>query len=363
MTSMTLPEQAESFRKVLANARARAATPHFEWYPYDSLGNFVHLERLLAGTGVDLARSVHGRQVLDLGCADGDFAFFLEHLGASVIAVDHPRSNHNNLAGITALKAALDSRVDVRRMDLDATWDLSDHQFEIATALGLLYHLKNPFAFLESLAKCARTCFLSTRVMRQLPGSNQSYKSVPIAYLLSATELNADNSNFWIFTDASLRRLFTRTHWRVLSMISVGGEKRSDPDTLENDERVFCYLQSTWGEIGVTMGHGWHTPEDAGWRWTERTFAVTASTAGLLTAEIYIPEALIEAASPITLTITANGHALEPARYTSPGLYTVTRSVTKPGEIVFESSHALPPDDVDLRERSIIVQSIRIHPV
>ena len=86
---------------------------------------------------------------------------------------------------------------------------------------------------------------------------------MPVAYLLDADELNADNSNFWIFTETALRRLLQRAHWRVLAWHNAGNLKASDPNTLENDERAFCLIESTWGEIGVTLVDGWHQPEDA----------------------------------------------------------------------------------------------------
>jgi len=182
----------EDFRSVLADARKRAEPVYFDWYPYDSLGNMVHLEQLLENTGFDLAGQVQGQRILDLGCADGDFAFFLESMGARVVAVDHPRSNHNNLAGIRALKQQLGSAIEIRTHDLDTGVEIGEDRFDLTIALGLFYHLKNPILFLETLAKRTRRCLLSTRVMRRLPGMTADMSAIPVAWFLTADELNGE---------------------------------------------------------------------------------------------------------------------------------------------------------------------------
>jgi hypothetical protein len=44
-----------------------------------------------------------GGPVLDLGCADGALAFFLESMSLRVHALDHPTSNYNRMQGVRAL--------------------------------------------------------------------------------------------------------------------------------------------------------------------------------------------------------------------------------------------------------------------
>lgn len=361
-----LIDAAEEFRGRLVAAREAVGPVWFAWYPYDSLGNAVHLTRLLEGTAFDLMSAVQGKTVLDLGCADGDFAFFLESLGASVVAVDHPRGNHNNLAGITTLREHLESSVRIVRMDLDAGLSLGPERFELAIALGLLYHLKNPIQFLETLSKSARYCILSTRVMRRLPGRSFDVAPLPVAYLLGPDELNCDNSNFWIFTPSGLKRLLERSHWKLLASISVGDIEGSRPDTLNKDERAFCLLESTWGDIGIEMQTGFHEPEDTGWRWVAQRFTVLATDArdaGLLSASLYVPDALIAAFGPVTLEVSVNGTPLDPECFETPGLWRYLRHLPSPSSSLrfeFSVSHAFAPDDSDPRERSLIVESIAL---
>jgi hypothetical protein len=202
--------------------------------------------------------------------------------------------------------------------------------------------------------------------MRRAPGVDNSISGVPLAYLLGADELNADKSNFWIFTEAALRRMVERAHWRVLAWTSVGDTAASLPHTMEHDERAFCLLESTWGNLGLELGAGWHEPEDTGWRWTAKEFTVRASNASEvtgLTAALYVPDALIAAYGPVTLNFEVNGEAGEPETFLTPGLFQYERMFATTGpevEIRFRTSHAFAPDDQDRRERSLIFESIEL---
>ena len=70
------------------------------------------------------------------------------------------------------------------------------------------------------------------------------FDQVPVAYLVHPTECNNDPSNYWIFSDAGLRRILSRTGWEVLEYARVGQTVDSDPATAAGDERVFCLARS-----------------------------------------------------------------------------------------------------------------------
>jgi hypothetical protein len=290
----------------------------------------------------------------------------MESLGARVIAVDHPRGNHNNLAGVRTLIQQLNSTVQVRTHDLDTGVEIGPERFELTIALGLFYHLKNPILFLESLAKRTRFCILSTRVMRYVTGVPTDLSKTAVAYFLTADELNGDNSNFWIFTRESLSRLIERSHWRILAYTTVGDTEASLPVTLEHDERAFVLMESTWGEVGLDPGEGWHEPEDSGWRWTARRFTASASNAmnaGGIEASLFVPDILLERFGEVTLQITINGEPAVPERLKRPGLVRIARSIRRQAaalEVVFEVSAALPPEPSDPRERSVVVEYLKL---
>jgi tRNA (mo5U34)-methyltransferase len=331
----------------------------FAWYPYHSLANFDHLERLLCGENRRLLRLIGDDPVLDVGAGDGDVAFFLESLGCRVHAVDHPIPNHNGMAGIRALKEALGSSVEIHAVDLDSQFALPEQQYGLVFFLGLLYHLKNPFYVLESLSKAARYCLLSTRVMRVLPPAGVSVQESPVAYLLDQTELNSDDTNFWIFSHQGLRRLLKRTNWEVLEFLLRGESEGSDP--VSRDERAFCLLRSCYALKHCELLRGWHAPEGNGWRWTERTFSVAVPNAAGFSLRVFVPEILLSRSGALTISAQAGQERLPPEIYRASGEHTYARRLPKSGLIEFSVDPVLPPDDLDNRERGIIVSGLELN--
>src|SRR5207302_220949 len=76
--------------------------------------------------------------------------------------------------------------------------------YGLALFFGVLYHLKNPYYVLETLATRARYCLLSTRIARQTPRGT-SMKDEPLAYLLEPCESTYDATNFRTFSETALR--------------------------------------------------------------------------------------------------------------------------------------------------------------
>jgi len=221
-----------------------AHRPKSFWYPYPTLWNVGLLERLSADAGLSLlqiCRGEHGK-VADIGAADGDLAFFMENQGLSVDVIDNEATNFNRFQGVRILKDALTSSVTLRSVDLDAQIDLPSKKYDVIFLLGTLYHLKNPFFVLEKLAQKTRYCFASTRIARQTPDGHL-LSPYPVAYLLGPQECNDDHTNYWIFTDEGLKRLFDRTGWSVLSQINIGDTTNSTPTDPDRDERAYVLLR------------------------------------------------------------------------------------------------------------------------
>lgn len=361
----TIAERARDFRQTLRTAKQRVGTADLDWYPYDTLATLDHLDRLLTGRDRFLLTPGNGR-VLDLGCGDGDLAFFLETLGWDVVAVDHPLYNHSGMRGVRALKAALGSGVELHEIDLDRPFTLPHDTYDLVLFLGILYHLRNPFYVLEELARRADQCLLSTRVARRFPNGAAMPDGVALAYLVGEDELNEDNSNYFIFSEPGLRVMLQRAHWEVGESISLGDTVHSDPVRPDRDERAFCLLRSRHNRLAnLELLEGWHESEETGWRWTRREFAVRIRGNGTaLTMNLFVPEESLKRLGPLTLSTNARGRELEPAVYETPGLHTLVRHLdaTPGAELLlrFRLSGALPPDQDDDRERGIIVGSIAV---
>jgi hypothetical protein len=215
------------------------------WYPYDILANIIHIDAMLSGEHRDLERLTQGSAVADIGAADGDLAFALEHLGGwQVDIVDTAASNMNALRGATALRDHLGSRVQIYDVDLDRQFMLPRECYGLIFLLGILYHLQNPYYVLRELATRSSYCLLSTKVARFAGPSRTPIGDLPVGYLVAPHETNNDPTNYWVFSPAGVERLVQRTGWTTLERLNVGNTATSDPATPENDERMFMLLRS-----------------------------------------------------------------------------------------------------------------------
>jgi hypothetical protein len=251
-----LDTNSQRFKIDLDKKKKDLAPPDFDWYPYGTLDNFHILSLLLTGDNRNFLSRVGNGLIADVGAADGDLAFFLESLGYRAHVADYPPTNFNSCRGVRLLSQALNSNVKILEIDLDAQFKLPADRYELAFFLGILYHLKNPYAALESLAKHARYAFISTRVTRfniakdagggDVNRNRIELRDAPVAYLVAADETNNDATNFWMFSETGLRRILHRCGWDVLDFMTVGNTQESDPATASGDERAFCYVRSRY---------------------------------------------------------------------------------------------------------------------
>jgi len=244
-----LLELGKSFEQQLTAIKARRADVN--WYPYGSIANIGILSRFLPATMLDRLQQGNGSSALDVGAADGDVAYFLESRGWKVDVIDNPPTNFNQCKALEAMKSELSSAVRIDHLDIDRPFELS-RQYDLVVALGILYHLRNPFAFLMSLALHSERMLLSTRIARETK-QGLDYAAVPAAYLLAARECNDDPTNFWIFTPIGLERLLTRCGWRVVAKMEAGTTVHSNPVDPDKDERHFVYCERVpnWRDLKV----------------------------------------------------------------------------------------------------------------
>ena len=216
---------------------------NFPWYPHDTLANFVYLEKFF--TRYPLERLVKDKHVADIGAADGDLSFFLQSLGYKCDIIDHATSNMNNLEGARKLLDWFEAhdRVRIFDIDLDSQFGLPEEKYDLVFFLGVLYHLKNPFYVLEKLSSHCNYLVLSTRVAQYTPDGTK-IEGNALAYLLNEFESNNDPTNFWIFTNPGLKRLFERTGWDIVYQDNVGDTTRSNPSDNDRDERSFVLLKN-----------------------------------------------------------------------------------------------------------------------
>ena len=359
-------KEGERFRSELRDLKQRLAVPDYGWYPYESLSALEILTRLLQPVFTDVAEGLAAGPIADIGCGDGDLALFCAHLGAQVDAVDHRESNFNQMRGIAVLREELGLASEIHDIDLDGSFRLPRSDYRFAFFLGTLYHLKNPYYVLESLASRADWCILSTRIARVTPRGTP-IEEEPVAYLLGAREANNDPTNYWIFSAAGLLRLLDRTGWTVLGCERVGEVLNSDPARPEADERMFVLLKSRsrYPELLVRPAYGWFEPENSAWRWTAKGFGlevIPPAEAALaeFALRIEIPAPVLERNNQVRVICTIEG---EPA-----GAVTCTKaetlefrgrfpkgSATGPIRLDFKVESGYSPPPGDMRELGVIV--------
>jgi tRNA (mo5U34)-methyltransferase len=352
----------------------RAGRPDIKWYPYDSLGSFTELQRILTGERRYLLDLLPRRLVLDLGTGDGDVAFFLASLACQVDAVDFGPSNYNGLTGALAMRELLKATsVTVHEMDLDDRFTLPRPDYDLALAFGVLYHIKNPFYLLEHLAQSCRYLLLSTRVAALDARTKTSLRDMPVAYLVDELETNADPTNYWIFSQKGLRTILARARWEICNFATVGRQHDSDPGAPDRDERAYCFARSLLHDriaSSTSLDYGWYELEQGRWRWTARNFRATITRppveeASELRIQLYIPKELLDQSDSVVMSASINGVPLRDAMYDAPGPYlyraAVPRSPTAGSAVVECSlSHALTSFGADERELGVIVHSLEM---
>ena len=372
MDIVELAARAAEFRDRLRAAKLEIGAADFAWYPYDSFGVFPILERLLTRQRRDLLALAAGAPLLDVGCGDGDLAFFFESLGLPVTAIDHIATNYNQMRGLAELKAALRSAVEVLPLDLDGAFSLPATTYGLALFLGVLYHLKNPYYALESLARSCRYCLLSTRIASFTAGGRLRIAEEPLAYLVDRLETNRDATNYWVFSEAGLRRILDRTRWEILDYVAVGAPAAtSDPVTAEGDQRAYCLLQSRiCHQKTVWLLHGWHELERNSYRWTERRFSVRltippAPDDACLKLSFFLPPGVSSQLGTVKLSATVNGVPLPAVPYHSPGEHVYVQRIP-PGTLAgheavveFSLDRALPAARADQRELGLIISFLK----
>jgi len=241
MNGTFLEQEAINFSKKLEESK-KEIDPKFRWYPYGSLGNFIHLKNIFNKFPLDTLMGP-SKKTLDIGAADGDLAFFLETLGYNSDIIDFPPTNFNNLQGARLIKKQLNSTVNIFEYDLDSQFPALQEKYDLIFFLGILYHLKNPYYILEALSKSTKNLIVSTRIAKYTTDGTQISK-YPLAYLLAPDECNNDATNFWIFSYRGLEQIFNRTGWNVTEMFTVGDTKKSNPSQQDHDERAYALLSS-----------------------------------------------------------------------------------------------------------------------
>jgi tRNA (mo5U34)-methyltransferase len=235
-------------------------------YPYDiTAANLDPIFSLFEATGfIDHFESEHQdpATVCDIGCANGDLSLAFSQAGFKVTAIDYSFKHDQAPYVVSALSKRAGAEVAVIDLSVDGHFtfaDISSSQinsaksplpkdgiFDLVVCVGLLYHLRNPFAFMESLAKVSRYAVIGTHIFTHTPGLRVAIQDSPMAYLIDVDEVNSDPTNYWMFSQTAFVRLATRCGFQVLGNLCVPNNDLGIgvPDRLDLGIRSFLMLKS-----------------------------------------------------------------------------------------------------------------------
>jgi tRNA (mo5U34)-methyltransferase len=165
---------------------------------------------------LDVPQDLSGRAFADVGASNGYFSFEARQRGARVVAFDF---RHRDNSGF-GLAQHINGLSDIEHHQINVLELSSERfgQFDIVLALGLLYHVADPFRAIANLADITRqTLFVESYCIDEIlppelrrqpimrfisdPGRFASYAHNEHAHA------SADASNFWGFTSECLKRM------------------------------------------------------------------------------------------------------------------------------------------------------------
>lgn len=211
------------------------------YYGYNILSNIDHIGDILNN---NLNIIIDSRKILDIGCADGDLTFFLEYMypNKSYTCIDYDKTNWNSMKGLYTLKSALDSKTKIINTNIEE-FKLTE-KYDLVLALGLFYHIKNPVRFLEILQKHSEYVLFSTRIASFTPDSRYNVNKYSYGYFPTHNEINNDPTNWWIFTEGCLKKMFERIGFNIVQDLKTGNTNISTPNDRQKDCRYFCLLKN-----------------------------------------------------------------------------------------------------------------------
>lgn len=223
---MTIQEHAESFGEWYhpIPLTPTYTTPSFMLKQYPSFNDvWNQIRKVRAGI------NYRGANVLDIGTMDGMWAFEAIGLGANAVIASDIWPNKRLEFAIT--KLGMSTRV-LMEPEFDVETTIPPSKVDVVQFLGVLYHLKNPFAALDKVQTYTkRVMLLETSCLR-----DEGIE--PIMRLNTSPQFYQDNSTYWFPTRSCLLYMLSMAGFRVdLNSISALPEEKTERVCL------LCYPQ------------------------------------------------------------------------------------------------------------------------
>ena len=214
---------------------------------------------------LQLPEDLKGTSLLDIGASNGYFSFEAFKRGASVVAMDFRHKNNSGFGlaqYINGMAEIEHHQVNVLKIDKEKYG-----QFDVVLALGLLYHISDPYM---ALANCAalskKRLFIESYCIDSiLP---KALKAEPIMRFIADPQrfpqyghVNNDSSNFWGFTSVCLQRMVEDLGFKVRRLVMNVDRVFIDADRISFDEKD-TRLNIAYGSLNeVPVGNDQNDPQ------------------------------------------------------------------------------------------------------
>jgi tRNA (mo5U34)-methyltransferase len=223
--------------------RAKTWYQEFEIIPGVRTKGWYQPEKLLPV--LHLPEDMRGMSFADVGAAEGYFSFEARRRGARVVAFDYRHKDNSGFALIQYVNGITDiEHHQINVLDITAE---KFGQFDMVIALGLLYHVAEPYRGLINCAAIARDrlCIESYCIDRFL---GPKLAAQPLMRFLpdprrfpDHQQPTSDHTNFWGFTSTCLKMMLEDVGFRV-ERIELGDDRvlidarplTGDPDDPES---------------------------------------------------------------------------------------------------------------------------------
>jgi len=158
-----------------------------------------------------LPDDLRGTSVADVGASNGYFSFEARKRGATVVAFDFRHKDNSGFGLAQYINGMSDiEHHQINVLDLEAR---TYGQHDVVLALGLLYHISDPYLALSNCAALSRRRLLieSYCLDAFVPDDLRTepvmkFISDPVRFPMHG-HVNQDRSNFWGFTSVCLQRM------------------------------------------------------------------------------------------------------------------------------------------------------------
>ncbi len=204
---------------------------------------------------LQLPADLSGQSLADIGASNGYFSFVARKRGARVVAFDRRHKDNSGFGLIQYINEMSD--IEHHQINIVQLAPEQFGQFDIVLALGLIYHVADPYL---ALANCAALCRKRLLIESYCIDSilPKEMRKEPIMMFHSDPKrfparwhVHNDRSNFWGFTSACLQHMIEDIGFAV-ERVRVKGDRVLISSERSTSDQAPTRLKVAYGTVQTT---------------------------------------------------------------------------------------------------------------